>query len=90
MFTELFTEAKPKVNVAGIKAAINDIELDVLFPNAFEVDEFNTDAGMGGEKVIRVKPLSTRKKDQADVAKVKRVLSSWFDLTDKNGLWIIR
>jgi type II secretory pathway component HofQ len=89
MFKELFTESK-KPTVANVKKIINGVSLDILMPQAFEVDLFNTDAGIGGEKVVRVIPRSTRNKDKRDVDKVKKTLSTTFDLIDKNGVWILR
>ncbi len=86
MFRELF-EA---VSASQVKKVIKGVDLDLLDPQAYEVEMFNTDAGMGGEKVIKVIPRSTRTKDASDNKKVKSALSSKFDLTDEDGVWIIR
>ena len=73
-----------------VKKVIRNVDLDLLDHQAYEVEMFNTDAGLGGEKVIKVIPRSTRSKDASDNKKVKSALSNKFNLTDKDGVWIIR
>ena len=79
-FKELF-ESNTKNKAQKI---INKIKFEVLMPQAFEVDIFNTDAGMGGEKVIRVKANNLRSKDHDDVSLLKSTLKNTFTVEDKS------
>ena len=81
-FKELF-EAK-EVTPSQVKKVIQKIDFSILLPDAFEVDLFNTDAGMGGEKVVRVLGRNLRTKDMKDVALLKSELSKKFSVTDKS------
>ena len=79
MFKEIF-EAKNPI-LSQVKKVIKSVDLDLLDHQAYEAEVFNTDAGMGGEKVIRVWMKSTRSKDTSDNKKVQNALSKKFDVT---------
>ncbi len=87
---EKFKKLFEAVTASQVKKVIKGVDLSLLDPQAYEVEMFNTDAGMGGEKVIKVIPRSTRTKDVDDNQKVKSALSSKFNLTDEDGVWVVR
>ncbi len=87
---EKFKKLFEGVTASQVKKVIKGVDLSLLDPQAYEVEMFNTDAGMGGEKVIKVIPRSTRTKDVDDNQKVKSALSSKFNLTDEDGVWVVR
>ena len=85
MFKELFEAITPK----QVEKIIKSIDFDLLSPQAYEAEIFNTDAGMGGEKVIRVWMKSTRTKDTADNKKVQDALSKKYDVTPHGDTLLI-
>ena len=90
MFKELFTENINKT-IKEVKKIIKNTDFDILDPQAYEAEIFNTDAGFGGEKVVRVWLRSTRKKDVADNLKLKDELSKKFDVQPHGAtLYIVR
>lgn len=56
------------------KVIANTVEL--LDPQAFEVENKNTDAGMGGYNYFQITPRSTRSKDMNDIENVKKALEA--------------
>ncbi len=78
-FKDLF---ESKATVSQVNKVIKSIDFDILRPEAYEVSLFDTDAGLGGEKVVRVYSRSDRTKDQSDNQKVKKALEDKFG-TDK-------
>lgn len=81
---ESFKELFEAVAQSDIKKAIKKTDFGTLMPQAFSVEFFNTDAGMGGEKLHRVTAHNLRPKDQADVELLKKELSKKFNVTDKS------
>ncbi|MCD6435624.1 MAG: hypothetical protein J7L15_04485 [Clostridiales bacterium] len=75
MFKELF---EGKVTVSSVKKAIKSADLKVLYPEAFNVEKRNTDAGMGGYDYIIIAARNLRDKDQGDVDVIVKLLQSSF------------
>ncbi len=67
-----------KVTPSSVKSAIKKIDFGILRPEAFEVDLKKTDAGMGGEPVVRVIARDLRPKDQDDANLVYQTLKKQF------------
>lgn len=57
----------------AIKRVISNT-VELLAPEAFEIEHKNTDAGMGGYNYIQIIPRSTRNKDMNDIENVKNAL----------------
>ena len=77
MFRELFLN-EAKVTVSSVKKAIKGVNLEILLPQAFEVEKKSTDAGMGGYDYIAVFARDLRTKDQSDVKLVIDALKRIF------------